>query len=126
MMPSYATNPMSTGVIDERNLDRLFACLEDARAKGAMVVALGGGEDIVNRQARKLPLSLVLDPRSDMEVMQYEIFGPILPVVTYRTLDEAIGHVTVGERPLALYVYTRKSRGGRLGSRTNHHRRCVR
>jgi coniferyl-aldehyde dehydrogenase len=107
MLPSYATNPQSTGVIDERNLDRLLSYLDDAREKGARVVPLGGGDVSVNRADRKLPLSLVLDPRDDMEVMRNEIFGPILPVVTYRSLDEAIAYVNARPRPLALYVYTK-------------------
>jgi coniferyl-aldehyde dehydrogenase len=107
MIPSYATNPQSTGIIDDRNLDRLLAYLDDASRKGGRVVALGGGEVSVNRAERKMPFSLVLDPRDDMEVMRNEIFGPILPVMTYRSWDEATAYVNGRERPLALYVFTK-------------------
>ncbi|HET7824174.1 MAG TPA: coniferyl aldehyde dehydrogenase [Anaeromyxobacter sp.] len=107
MLPSYATNPQSTGIIDDRNLDRLLSYLDDATKKGARVVPLGGGDVSVHRAERKMPLSLVLDPRDDMEVMRNEIFGPILPVVTYRSIEEAIEYVNARPRPLALYVYTK-------------------
>ncbi len=107
MVPSYATNPQSTGIIDDRNLDRLLAYLDDAREKGGRVVTLGGGDVSVNRADRKMPFSLVLDPRGDMDVMRDEIFGPILPLVTYRSWDEATAYVNARERPLALYVFTK-------------------
>ena len=56
---------------------------------------------------RRLPMSLVIDPPDDVALMQEEIFGPILPVKGYDTLDEAIDRVNAGERPLALYVFTK-------------------
>ena len=52
-------------------------------------------------------MSIVLDPPDDLALMQEEIFGPILPVKAYDELDEAIGHVNAGERPLALYVFSK-------------------
>jgi coniferyl-aldehyde dehydrogenase len=126
MLPSYATNPQSTGVIDDRNLDRLLSYLDDARRKGAEVVPLGGGDLSVNRADRKMPLSLVLDPRDDMEVMRNEIFGPILPLVTYRSLDEAIAYVNARPRPLALYVYTKdRARADEVLRRTISGGACV-
>jgi coniferyl-aldehyde dehydrogenase len=105
MLPSYTESPQSTGIINERHLDRLRSYLDDARAKGARLVELSGTE--VNRKDRKLPFTAVLDPREDMEVMKNEIFGPILPIVTYATLDEVTTYVNAHERPLALYIYTK-------------------
>jgi coniferyl-aldehyde dehydrogenase len=126
MAPSYATNPQITGIIDERNLDRLLSYLDDARRKGGRVVALGGGDLSVNRADRKLPLSLVLDPGEDMEVMQNELFGPILPVVTYRSWDEATAYVNARARPLALYVYTKsRKRADEVLRRTVSGGACV-
>ena len=52
-------------------------------------------------------MSLVIDPPDDLALMQEEIFGPILPIKAYDTLDEAIEHVNAGERPLALYVFAK-------------------
>src|SRR5262249_5583588 len=54
----------------------------------------------------KIPPHLVLDPTDAMVVMQDEIFGPILPVKTYRSLDEVIAYVTARDRPLGFYVFT--------------------
>ena len=64
-----------------------------------------GGD--VDPDARQLPMSLVIDPPEDLGLMQEEIFGPILPVLPYDEIDEAITHVNAGERPLALYVFAK-------------------
>src|SRR3954462_10605243 len=103
-MPDYCTSESFTGIITPRHLERIEALLEEARAQGCDVRTLeeaGEGDPA----ARQLPLSLVLDPPDDLGLMQEEIFGPILPVKAYDDLEEAIGHVNAGERPLALYVF---------------------
>lgn len=83
------------------------ALLDDARAKGGRVLSFGADApppaDPVHQ--RQMPPALVLDTRPDMRVLREEIFGPILPVVPYDTLDQAIAHVNAGERPLALYWF---------------------
>ena len=54
---------------------------------------------------RKIPLTLVLKTKPDMKVMQDEIFGPILPIISYGSLDEAIHYINDRPRPLALYFF---------------------
>jgi coniferyl-aldehyde dehydrogenase len=54
-----------------------------------------------------MPMSIVLDPPEDLALMREEIFGPILPVKAYDELDDAIAYVNAGERPLALYVFSK-------------------
>jgi coniferyl-aldehyde dehydrogenase len=89
-----------TSVINERHHARLLALLDDARAKGARVIVCGRvGAD------RKLPLHIVVGCTPDMAVMKEEIFGPILPVQAYDTLDSAIAYIAAGPRPLALYCF---------------------
>jgi coniferyl-aldehyde dehydrogenase len=105
MLPSYTDNPQSTGVINERHLDRLLGYIEDAKEKGGTVVELSGSG--VNRKDRKLPFTMVVEPPPDTEVMRNEIFGPILPVKTYRSIDEVIEYINTHDQPLALYVYTK-------------------
>lgn len=105
-MPDYCTSDSCTGIITTRHLQRIEALLEDARARGCDVRTLEEAGD-VDPAARQLPLSLVLDPPDDLDLMREEIFGPILPVKAYDDLDEAIGHVNAGERPLALYVFAK-------------------
>ncbi len=104
-------------------------CSRTPAAHGGDVRPLGGAGD-VDPERRQLPLSLVVDPADELELMQEEIFGPILPVKAYDALDDAIDHVNAGERPLALYVFSKDERGGRpgaaaddLGRRLRQHRR---
>jgi coniferyl-aldehyde dehydrogenase len=79
--------------------------VEDAKSKGAQVISLGAAGEILDPKARKLAPSLLLDVTPNMRCMSEEIFGPVLPVVTYERLSEAIAHVNEGERPLALYYF---------------------
>ena len=88
-----------------RHYARLRGLLDDARAKGARVVETGPSPEQAKRRAHTLPPTLVLDVRDDMRIMQEEIFGPVLPIVTYRDLDEAIAFVNARPRPLALYYF---------------------
>ncbi len=106
MYPTLLTNPDYTAIINDRHFDRLTAALDDARAKGAQVIAVNPGqEDFAASNARKLPLHIVRNPTDDMIVMREEIFGPILPIRTYDTIDHAIAQVNRGGRPLALYYF---------------------
>ncbi len=105
-MPGLLASDDNTGIITPRHLERIEHLLEDARSRGCDVRPLeeAGATDPDRRQ---LPMSLVLDPPDDVALMQEEIFGPILPVKAYDALDDAIGHVNAGERPLALYVFSK-------------------
>jgi coniferyl-aldehyde dehydrogenase len=105
-MPGYCTSDSCTGIVSSRHLQRIEGLLEDARARGCDVRALeDAGEP--DPAARQLPISLVIDAPEDVALMQEEIFGPVLPVKAYDTLDEAIEYVNAGERPLALYVFAK-------------------
>jgi coniferyl-aldehyde dehydrogenase len=105
-MPGYCSSGSCTGIVSSRHLQRIEGLLEDARARGCDVRALeDAGEP--DPAARQLPISLVIDAPEDVALMQEEIFGPVLPVKAYDTLDEAIEYVNAGERPLALYVFAK-------------------
>ncbi len=104
--PGYCTSPACTGIISSRHLARIEGLLGDARARGCDVRPLEqAGEP--DPDARQLPITLVIDPPDDLALMQEEIFGPILPIKGYDTLEEAIDYVNAGERPLALYVFAK-------------------
>jgi coniferyl-aldehyde dehydrogenase len=100
------TNDRSyTAVIDEKSYRRLRQTLDDAERKGATLVPLVPGASFNDLQ-RKFPPHLVLDPTDEMTIMREEIFGPLLPVKTYRDLDEVLRYVNAKDRPLGLYVFT--------------------
>ena len=94
-----------TAVIDQRSYDRLEATLADAVAKGAKVIDLYQGP-APKEGMRLMPTRLVLNVTDDMLIMQREIFGPLLPIRTYQTKEEATQYINDRPRPLALYVYS--------------------
>jgi len=106
MFPTIKDNPDYTSIVAQRHYDRIMGYVDDARAKGARIVELKPeGEDFSQQEHRKIPPTLILDPTDDMKVMQEEIFGPLLPVKTYSSMDEAIGYVNSHDRPLGLYYF---------------------
>jgi coniferyl-aldehyde dehydrogenase len=97
--------PDYTSIIDERSHQRLYDALDDAQAKGALLINLVPGQ-VPNRALRKFPPHLVLNVTDDMALMQREIFGPILPIKTYRDPEEVVRYVNERDRPLAIYPFT--------------------
>ena len=98
--PKLAQNADYTAIINPRQLTRLKGYLDDAQAKGAKLIALHS-ED----QSRRLPHTLLLNVSDEMKVMQEEIFGPLLPVIPYDHLDDALAFINRRDRPLALYYF---------------------
>jgi len=97
--------PDYTSIIDGRSYARLRDALEDARAKGGTLIDLAEGQT-PDAASRKFAPHLVLSPTDEMEVMQREIFGPILPIRTYRHKQEVADYINGRDRPLALYPFT--------------------
>ena len=103
MYPRVSDNADYTAVINKRQYERLNRHIDDARAKGAEVIVAGNEE--VTDGSRRLPPHLIVNPSDDMTVMQEEIFGPLLPVISVDSLDQAIDYVNQRSRPLALYYF---------------------
>ena len=101
--PDIARNPDYTAVVNARHYQRLQGYLDDARGKGARLLPLADGSG--GETSRRLPPTLILDPNDSMRVMQDEIFGPLLPVLTYERLDDALAYINKRDRPLALYLF---------------------
>jgi coniferyl-aldehyde dehydrogenase len=97
--------PDYTSIVDDRSFTRLLGALEDARAKGAMLVNLAEGQQ-PDAKLRKFPPHLVLNPTEDMQLMQREIFGPILPIRSYSEKQEVADYINSHDRPLAIYPFT--------------------
>ncbi|MBA4162368.1 MAG: coniferyl aldehyde dehydrogenase [Novosphingobium sp.] len=106
MYPTLLANDDYTSVVNGRNFERLQGYLKDAQDKGAELIEVNpAGEDFKASNGNKMPLTIVRNVTDDMKVMQEEIFGPILPVMTYDSIDQAIDYVNAHDRPLGLYYF---------------------
>ena len=103
--PNGARDTGYTAIINPTHYQRLRRYVEDARDRGVRTIVLGG--EAPRDGGRKLPPTLLVDPPDDLAVMHEEIFGPVLPLKTYHSIDEAIEYVNTRPRPLALYLFTR-------------------
>ncbi|HTS22687.1 MAG TPA: coniferyl aldehyde dehydrogenase [Casimicrobiaceae bacterium] len=105
LYPRPGANPDYTSIVDDRHYARLTALVADAQAKGARVVTLDAGDEPLPASARRLAPTLLVGVRDDMAAMREEIFGPVLPIESCASLDEAIAKVNARPRPLALYAF---------------------
>ena len=106
MYPSLVGNPDYTAIISQRHRARLVGLVEEAREAGARVVEVNpAAERFDSNETRKLAPALVIDPPPETRLMQEEIFGPVLPILEYDGLDEAVSRVRAGDHPLALYWF---------------------
>ncbi|MCK8044501.1 coniferyl aldehyde dehydrogenase [Shewanella sp. 1CM18E] len=95
-------NPDYGSVINQRQFDRIMQVLEDAKSKGAQITSANG--EAIDSDKRKVPTQLIENTSDEMLLLQDEIFGPLLPVIPYDSLNEAIEYVNQRPRPLALYL----------------------
>ncbi|MFZ5571523.1 MAG: coniferyl aldehyde dehydrogenase [Thermodesulfobacteriota bacterium] len=104
MYPSLVDNPHYTGIINERQHQRLQGLVTDAAEKGARITTINpAGEDF--SETRKMPVRVMTEVDESMRILQEEIFGPLLPVIPYDTLKDAVAYVNKHPRPLALYYF---------------------
>ena len=99
----FINNPDYTSIINSQQVQRLQSHLTDARARGCRVIPLSDEEHDFAR--RRIVPSLIIDPDSEALCMQEEIFGPLLPVITWRTFDRAVEAINARPHPLALYYF---------------------
>ncbi len=104
-LPSLVANDDYTHMINQGAWQRMQDLVEDARSKGARVVQINPARETFTAENRVFPPTFVLGADDSMRVMQEEIFGPILPVVAYLSLDDAVAFVNARPRPLALYYF---------------------
>ncbi|MEZ5613813.1 MAG: coniferyl aldehyde dehydrogenase [Rhodocyclaceae bacterium] len=102
--PDILHTPDYSSIIGERHYRRLVGLIEDARGQGAEAVPLSAAAES-DAATRRMPPVALLNVNDAMQVMQEEIFGPLLPVLGYRDLDEAIAYVNARPNPLALYYF---------------------
>jgi coniferyl-aldehyde dehydrogenase len=127
MYPTLAANPEFTSMISETQRRRVESYLADARARGVRIVDVNpANEDFSDSGALKIMPALLINPGDDSLLMRNEIFGPLLPLKTYRTIDEVVGYVNARPRPLALYYFGRdREEARRVLDRTTSGGACV-
>ena len=106
LYPTLRDNADYTAMISDHHRSRVLGYIADARTKGAEIIEINPArEDFAQATTRKIAPTLVINPGDDCHVMQDEIFGPILPIKTYRKIDEALSYINARPRPLALYFF---------------------
>jgi coniferyl-aldehyde dehydrogenase len=103
LYPRIADNPDYTSLITDRHYQRLTNAIEEARGAGAKILSMA--EDTASN-SRKIPPTIVVDPPRDSLLMREEIFGPVLPIVSSDSIEDALRIINEKDRPLALYVLT--------------------
>ena len=89
-------------IVDDRNFVRIKRLFDDAVNKGARI-AVGGTLEAADRTIHP---TMLTDVTPDMQIMQEEIFGPIVPVLSYKNIDDVIDYISGRAKPLALYIYS--------------------
>jgi coniferyl-aldehyde dehydrogenase len=105
LYPAAASGRDYTSIVNSRHYGRLQGLVEDARAHGARIVDIGIETGRASDRAHTLSPVVVVGVTDEMRIAREEIFGPILPVIVYRSIDEAIAYVNARPRPLALYYF---------------------
>jgi acyl-CoA reductase-like NAD-dependent aldehyde dehydrogenase len=107
--PRILDNPDYTAIINSRHYERLERLIEDARGQGARIETVDPAGELAGAhgspQLRRMAPAAIADVTDTMAVTREEIFGPLLPIVAYDTLEEAIAYVNARPRPLALYYF---------------------
>jgi coniferyl-aldehyde dehydrogenase len=115
LAPRPAADPEYTSIVSDRHAARLQGLLEEARAAGAAVLSYGE-----TASPRRMPLHVVTGVKDAMRVAREELFGPVLPVIAYERVEDAIGYVAARPRPLALYWFGRDRREAQAVRRGTH------
>ncbi|MFJ3050368.1 coniferyl aldehyde dehydrogenase [Pseudomonas nitroreducens] len=105
VFPTLAGNPEYTAILNDRHYQRLQGYLEEARAAGVAVVELNPAGEVLDPARRLIAPTLLRNPDDRLQVMQDEIFGPLLPIRPYRDFAEVIACINARPRPLGLYWF---------------------
>jgi len=93
-----------TSMVNKLHLERMNSYLLDATKKGAKVISLGKNDDL---ERNMLSTKIITEVNDDMDVMKHEIFGPILPIMTYESINDVVHYINKNDNPLGLYYFGR-------------------
>jgi coniferyl-aldehyde dehydrogenase len=108
MRRMFGTDPANqdyTSIVSDRHYARLEGLVADAAARGATIMQAAKPDDSAWKSQRKFPPTIIVGATSEMTVMQEEIFGPLLPLISYTEAGEPIAYINRHDRPLALYWF---------------------
>jgi coniferyl-aldehyde dehydrogenase len=105
MYPNITENTDYAGVFNEQHFARLKGYVDDAVAKGAKLTIVGADKTRASKDNRRMPLHILQNVSEDMQVMHEEIFGPILPIITYDDVAEVPDAIEPRRNPLAMYYF---------------------
>ena len=104
--PTIKNNPDYTSIIHLNHFERLRDLINDAKSKGATIVELNPAqEDFSQQEHHKIVPTLILNPTDDMKVMKEEIFGPLMPIKTYKNFEDTVSFINQNPKALALYYF---------------------
>lgn len=125
MYPTIRDNPDYTAQVTPAQHARIRSYLEDARSRGVRIVEFNPANETFDATTRKMPPTVLIDPPDDAAVMRDEIFGPLLPVLSYRALDQALAYINNRPRPLALYYFGNQGEAERVLAATTSGGACI-
>ncbi|MCB1675263.1 MAG: coniferyl aldehyde dehydrogenase [Halioglobus sp.] len=128
MYPKLLDNEQYTSVINERHYRRLNGYLAEAEERGVQTIAINPASEDFSQQdgTHKIPPTLLIEPPEDAAVLEEEIFGPLLPIRTYRGIDETIDYINARPRPLGVYYFgTDAAEQEAVASRTTSGGMCI-
>lgn len=105
MYPNICENTDYAGIINEKHFARLHNYIDDAVAKGAKLTIVGANKTRASENNRRMPLHILQNVNEDMLVMHEEIFGPVLPIMTYADIAEVPDKIEPRRNPLAMYYF---------------------
>ena len=105
MYPNITDNNDYAGIFNEKHFARLQSYIDDAVAKGAKLTIVGANRTRASEDNRRMPLHILQNVSEDMQVMHEEIFGPILPVITYSDINQVPDMIEPRRTPLAMYYF---------------------
>lgn len=103
--PEGPTSKDYTSIVNDQQYSMLIDLIDDARAHGARIIEVGHRPGDATRRPHTLAPTIVLDVTDKMKIAHQEIFGPILPILSYSNIEDAIAYVNARPRPLALYYF---------------------
>jgi coniferyl-aldehyde dehydrogenase len=103
--PTLRNNGDYTAVVNDKHRERLLGLIADAKARGARVIEINPANEQLDSADGKIAPTLIVGVDDGMRVMQEEIFGPVLPIMAYDSLEQALQYVNDHPRPLALYYF---------------------